>query len=158
MKFADFLSREVIRVPLQARDKEGVIREMVQVLADAGKLEPEQYERAVTIVLKREELGTSGIGRGVAVPETSCRGVDRLLASFGRSPEGVDFDSLDGEPVYVFFLLLSPPDRPGDTLRALEHISRHLRDDAWLARLRTAETPEETWHLFKEADHTRCNR
>ncbi len=122
MKFADFICREAILAELQAMDKEGAIREMVQSLCKAGKVEQGEYESIVKAILKREELGSTGIGRGVAVPHTKHPSVDRLVGSVAVSPQGVDFASLDGEVVHLFFLLVSPPDRPGDHLRALENI------------------------------------
>src|SRR4030042_715213 len=128
MKFADFISREAIRADLAVQDKEGVIREMVQTLLDAGRLKPGEQESIVKAILKREELGSTGIGRGVAVPHTKHPSVDQLVGTVAISRAGVDFDSLDGEKVQLLFLLISPPDRPGDHLRALENISRQLRD------------------------------
>src|SRR3990172_2103902 len=124
MKFADFISREAIRADLTAEDKEGVIREMVQTLLDAGRIKADQQDSIVKAILKREELGSTGIGRGVAVPHTKHPSVQRLVGTVAVSSEGIDFNSLDGEKVQLFFLLISPPDRPGDHLRALENISR----------------------------------
>ena len=112
MKFADFVSNEAINAGLEADDKESVIREMIQSLIDAGKLGEEQVESIVSSVLKREELGSTGIGRGVAVPHTKHPSVERLVATVAVSTDGVDFNSLDGEKVQLFFLLISPPDRP----------------------------------------------
>ncbi len=124
MKFADFICPGAIRAALTADDKEGVIREMVEALLEAGEIPQDQVESIVRAILNREELGSTGIGRGVAVPHTKHSSVDDLTGTVGVSKEGVDFNSLDGEKVYVFFLLISPPDRPGDHLRALENISR----------------------------------
>lgn len=153
MKFADFVVREAIRGDLTADDKEGVIREMVQALLDAGKIEKNEVEGIVKAILKREELGSTGIGRGVAVPHTKHPSVDQLIGSVAISHDGVDFDSLDGEKVYLFFLLVSPPDRPGDHLRALENISRQLRDDTFCRFLKQAKTADDIWQLLEEADN-----
>ena len=109
--------------------------------------------RIVTAILKREELGSTGIGRGVAVPHTKHPSVDRLVGSVAISSEGVNFDSLDGEQVQLLFLLISPPDRPGDHLRALENISRQLRDDTFCRFLKQAKNAEEIWQLLDEADN-----
>ena len=152
MKFADFISREAIRAELTAEDKEGVIREMVQALLDAGKIEQSEFESIIKAILKREELGSTGIGRGVAVPHTKHPSVDRLVGVVAISHEGVDFNSLDGERVQLLFLLISPPDRPGDHLRALENISRQLRDDTFCRFLKKAKTAEEIEQLLDEAD------
>jgi PTS system fructose-specific IIA component/PTS system nitrogen regulatory IIA component len=153
MKFADFISREAIRAELQADDKEGVIREMIQALLEAGKIESSEFESIVKAILKREELGSTGIGRGVAVPHTKHPSVDRLIGTVAVSREGVDFNSLDGERVQLFFLLISPPDRPGDHLRALENISRQLRDDTFCKFLKKAKSAVEIEQLLDEADN-----
>ncbi|MBX7164840.1 MAG: PTS sugar transporter subunit IIA [Pirellulales bacterium] len=153
MKFSDFVCRDAVRAELQASDKEGVIREMARSLMEAGKVAAEQYESIVKAILKREELGSTGIGRGVAVPHTKHPSVDRLLGTIAVSNEGIDFDSLDGERVQLFFLLVSPPDRPGDHLRALENISRQLRDDTFCRYLKQAKSIEEILQLLDEADN-----
>jgi mannitol/fructose-specific phosphotransferase system IIA component (Ntr-type) len=152
MRFADFICRDAILAKLDAVDKEGAIREMVQSLCKAGKVDNEEYESIVKAILKREELGSTGIGRGVAVPHTKHPCVDRLVGSVAVSPQGVDFASLDGEVVHLFFLLISPPDRPGDHLRALENISRQLRDDTFCKFLKQAKNVEDIQTLLNEAD------
>ncbi len=103
--------------------------------------------------MKREELGSTGIGRGVAVPHTKHPSVDRLVGTVAISRDGVDFESLDGDKVQLFFLLISPPDRPGDHLRALENISRQLRDDMFCKYLKQAKTKEDIQQLLEEADN-----
>ncbi len=153
MKFADFVSRESVQAELTADDKEGVIREMAQALAKAGKVAASDYESIVKAILKREELGSTGIGRGVAVPHTKHPSVDRLIGTVGVSSGGVDFDSLDGEKVHLFFLLISPPDRPGDHLRALENVSRQLRDESFCKFLKQATSREAILALLDEADN-----
>jgi mannitol/fructose-specific phosphotransferase system IIA component (Ntr-type) len=154
MKFADFVSRKAISAELTALDKEGTIREMVQALLDAGQVEADEFESIVKAILKREELGSTGIGRGIAVPHTKHPSVDRLVGTVAVSHEGVDFDSLDGEVVHLLFLLISPPDQPGDHLRALENISRQLRDDTFCRFLKQSKTPEDIRQLLDEADNS----
>jgi mannitol/fructose-specific phosphotransferase system IIA component (Ntr-type) len=153
MKFADFIVPDAVKSELTADEKEGVIREMVQALLDAGGIQKDEFESIVKAILKREELGSTGIGRGVAVPHTKHPSVDRLVGTVAVSSEGVDFDSLDGERVHLFFLLISPPDRPGDHLRALENISRQLRDDTFCRFLKQSKTQEEIRTLLEEADN-----
>jgi fructose-specific phosphotransferase system IIA component len=152
MKFSDFISREAIRANLRSEDKEGVIREMTQALLDAGRIAANEHESIVKAILKREELGSTGIGRGVAVPHTKHPSVDRLVGTVAVSASGVDFHSLDGEKVELLFLLVSPPDRPGDHLRALENISRQLRDDTFCRFLKQAKSPADITLLLDEAD------
>ena len=153
MKFADFVSRKAVRAGLVSDDKEAVIREMTQALLDAGEINANEYESIVKAILKREELGSTGIGRGVAVPHTKHPGVSRLVATVGVSSDGVDFHSLDGEKVQLLFLLISPPDRPGDHLRALENISRQLRDDTFCRFLKQARGTDAILQLLDEADN-----
>lgn len=152
MKFADFVSPQAIKASLEADDKEGVIREMATALMQAGAIAEGEFESIIKAILKREELGSTGIGRGVAVPHTKHPSVEQLVGTVGVSHEGVDFNSLDGERVQLFFLLISPPDRPGDHLRALENISRQLRDDTFCRFLKQATTPEDIQQLLEEAD------
>ena len=153
MKFADFVCTEAVQSQLAADDKESVIRELVGALVKAEKIQAEDSEDIVKAILKREELGSTGIGRGVAVPHTKHPSVERLVGTVGISPDGVDFDSLDGEKVQLLFLLVSPPDRPGDHLRALENISRQLRDDMFCKFLKQSKTSEDICQLLAEADN-----
>jgi nitrogen PTS system EIIA component len=178
MRMTDFVIRDAIIPELTAATKESVIREMVGSLAGAGFFKGTEPEDIVKAVLKRELLGSTGIGRGVAIPHSKHSTVDRLVGTVGISrggvafdsldgepvhvfvllisPQdrpGVSFDSLDGEPVHVFVLLISPQDRPGDHLRALENVSRSLRDDGFVRSLRQATSREAIWDLLGELDH-----
>ncbi|MCE9546184.1 MAG: PTS sugar transporter subunit IIA [Planctomycetia bacterium] len=153
MKFADFVSRGAICADLAAGSKEDVIRELTASLVRSGAIAEDDLESIVKAIMKREELGSTGIGRGVAVPHTKHPSVDRLVGTVGVSNEGLDFNSLDGEKVQLFFLLISPPDRPGDHLRALENISRQLRDDTFCRFLKQAKTAEDIWQLLEDADN-----
>lgn len=153
MKFADFVCTQAVQAQLSADDKESVIRELVTALVKAEKIQEDDCDDIVKAILKREELGSTGIGRGVAVPHTKHPSVDRLVGTVGISPDGVDFDSLDGEKVQLLFLLVSPPDRPGDHLRALENISRQLRDDMFCKFLKQSKSNEDICQLLAEADN-----
>ena len=153
MKFTDFVSRDAIVADLKADDKEGVIREMAEGLQRAGGIAAGELEGIVKAILKREELGSTGIGRGVAVPHTKHPSVERLIGTVAVSREGVDFNSLDGEKVQLVFLLVSPPDRPGDHLRALENISRQLRNDTFCRFLKQAKSADDVILLLDEADN-----
>lgn len=153
MKFADFICEEAIQSQLAAEDKESVISEMVDSLVAAERINADDRTSIVGAVMKREELGSTGIGRGVAVPHTKHPSVDKLVGTVGVSAEGVDFDSLDGEKVMLFFLLISPPDRPGDHLRALENISRQLRDETFCRFLKQSKNPADIQQLLQEADN-----
>jgi mannitol/fructose-specific phosphotransferase system IIA component (Ntr-type) len=149
---SDFVVRDAIGPDLAASTKEGVIREMVENLRTAGYFRAGDPEDIVKAILKRELLGSTGIGRGVAIPHTKHTSVDRLVGTVAVSRNGVPFESLDGEPVHVFVLLISPQDRPGDHLRALENVSRSLRDDGFVRSLRQATTREAIWDLISDQD------
>jgi len=153
MKFIDFVSREAIRTCVEVEDKEQVIRSMATALLESEKIAEDQHESIVEAILKREELGSTGIGRGVAVPHTKHPSVTELVGNVAVSEHGVDFDSLDGEKVHLLFLLVSPPDRPGDHLRALENISRQLRDESFCRFLKQSQSPADVWKLLEEADN-----
>jgi len=152
MRMTDFVIRESIIPELAATTKEGVVRELVASLAGTGYFKASETDDIVRAVLKRELLGSTGIGRGVAIPHTKHSSVERLIGTVALSRPGVSFDSLDGEPVHVFVLLISPQDRPGDHLRALENVSRSLRDDGFVRSLRQATTREAIWELLGELD------
>ena len=152
MNFVDFICRDAIRTNIEATAKEEVIRAMATSLKEAGKIGDDQFDGIVEAILKREELGSTGIGRGVAVPHTKHPSVTELVGTVAVSEEGVEFDSLDGEKVHLLFLLISPPDRPGDHLRALENISRQLRDDTFCSFLKQTKESDDVWQLLEEAD------
>jgi PTS system fructose-specific IIA component/PTS system nitrogen regulatory IIA component len=153
MRMSDFVVKEAISPDLSATTKEGVIREMVESLRTAGYFKAAEPEDILKAILKRELLGSTGIGRGVAIPHTKHNSVDRLIGTVAVSRAGVAFESLDGEPVHVFVLLISPQDRPGDHLRALENVSRSLRDDGFVRSLRQATTREAIWALLDDQEH-----
>jgi nitrogen PTS system EIIA component len=152
MKLTDFVIREAIVPSLKSTSKQDVIREIVSSLAATGAIKPADEESVVAAILKREELGSTGIGNGVAVPHTKHPAVERLSAAVAISRQGVDFASLDGEDVFILFLLVSPPDRPGDHLRGLENISRHLRSQDFCNFLKQSTVEADVWDLLVEAD------
>ena len=152
MKLTEFVVADAIVPQLGAATKEEAIRTMVASLKSAKKIAASDEESIVAAILKREELGSTGIGRGIAVPHTKNPSVSELTATVAISAEGVDFDSLDGEAVHILFLLVSPPDKPGEHLRALETVARQLRDDDFCSFLRQSDTKESIVELLEEAD------
>ena len=152
MELCDFVDPEAILPGLTVKSKADAIRGMVESLTACGRIDTAHSEGIISAILKREELGSTGIGNGVAVPHTKHPAVDRLTATVALSEEGVDFASLDGEAVHILFLLISPPDLPGDHLRGLESISRHLRNANFCNFLRQARTQKEVVELLEEAD------
>jgi fructose-specific phosphotransferase system IIA component len=149
---SDFIVRDAIVPDLQATTKEGAIREMVESLRAAGYFKGNEPEEIIKAILKRELLGSTGIGRAVAIPHTKHMSVERLIGTLAVSHKGVPFDSLDGDPVNVFVLLTSPQDRPADHLRALENVSRSLRDDHFVNALKQARSREDIWLLLSDSD------
>ena len=155
MKFADYILFDAIIPELNATDAQGVIREMVQSLLDAGGIEKEEYEGIVKTFIKREELGSTGLGRGIAVPYIRHPSTKQSISAVAISTEGVDFDSLDDERVHLFVMTLSPADNPGSELRTMEHLTRQLKDDTLCRSLMQAKTREAIFALFEEVDHNK---
>jgi nitrogen PTS system EIIA component len=150
MKILEILDKRFIIPHLSAQGKEGVLREMIHVI---GQVERQVNEaRMIEILLERESLGSTGIGEGVAIPHGKSKDVKKLLASFGRSVPGLDFQSMDGKPTHLFFLLVAPEDSAGIHLKALARISRLMKDIQFRKRLMEAETAEEIYAAFAEGD------
>jgi PTS system nitrogen regulatory IIA component len=150
MKIIDYLSENDILSHLQASSREGVIKEMVAHLKDAGKIE--DPEELVNILLDREVLGSTGIGHGVAIPHGRLGGLDEILLVFGRSPEGVDFDAHDGEPVKLFFLLVAPEDSAGLHLKTLARISRIVKNPECRKALLGSDDRSILFHTIEQED------
>ena len=136
MKIMDFLSKKAIITDLKSVKKEDILRELVDILVVAGEVERRNRNKLVEALLARETLGSTAIGQGVGIPHAKSDSVKKLVASFGLSRKGVNFDSLDGEPVYIFFLLLAPIDSAGPHLKALARVSRLLKDKYFRDSLR----------------------
>lgn len=152
MRMSEFIVREAISANLAATQKEGIIREMVENLRLAGYFKGNEAEEVVKAILKREMLSSTGIGDGVAIPHAKHPSVDRLVGAVALSTKGVPFDSVDNDPVYVLVMLISPQERPSEHLRALEGVSRCLKDKNFVKTLRQAKTPQEVWDLIYNHD------
>ena len=150
MKIMDILVQDAVILNLDVRTKRDVLSEMAGALA---KVEPQIEADALLAVLEeREALQSTGIGEGVAIPHGKLAGLDRLVASFARSPGGVDFDSIDGRPTHHFFLLVVPEHSGGQYLKALARISRFFRDAAFRQRLSEAEVLQDVVAAIEEED------
>jgi mannitol/fructose-specific phosphotransferase system IIA component (Ntr-type) len=152
MKFADFICLKAINVSLKADDSESVVRELAQGLIAAGQLKKSQFKGAVEAILKREKLGSTGMGHGVAIPHTKYAGVKQTTCAVGISQSGVDFASLDGEFTHVFFLLVSPPGAPDNHVRALKKIVELVGNGTFCRFARQANGVTGIEQLFEEAD------
>ena len=141
MNLMDFLIPDAIEPDMRGTSKENAIRELVSLLKKTGAISDE--DSVAKIVLEREELGTTGIGEGIAVPHGKSNAVDKLVAAFGRSEKGIDFASIDNQPVHLFFLLVAPSDSAGPHLMALARISRLLKNTDFRAALKRAKDKSE---------------
>jgi fructose-specific phosphotransferase system IIA component len=146
----DLLTLERIKIPLHSSTKDDVLRELVQVLTrDNGVDEPEEVLRAVR---EREAVLSTGIGNGVAIPHGKSAMVPELMMAAGRTASPVEFDSLDGQPVRLLFMLVGPETAAGPHIKALSRISRLIRNDSVRDLLIKAKTPEEFYHGLQEAE------
>lgn len=151
MGMANFLVWNAVSPRLSATTREDAIRELIHALAAAGQFPNTDLEDIVRAVLRREQLGSTGIGHGIAIPHSRHTSVTQLIGTLGVAPNGIPFDSIDGEPVYVLVLLISPQDRPADHLRALESVVQSMHDESFVAALRGAETREQIRALVEGA-------
>ncbi|PIQ88982.1 MAG: PTS fructose transporter subunit IIA [Candidatus Omnitrophica bacterium CG11_big_fil_rev_8_21_14_0_20_42_13] len=154
MKIMDFLNEKAICANLKAQDKEGVIRELVDLLFKAGVIKDK--DEMISTLLARESLGSTGIGQGIGIPHGKSDKVKELVAAFGLSRKGVKFDSLDGEPAYIFFLLVAPEESAGPHLKALARISRFLKDKYFRDLLKGAQDEKEIVKVIREEDEKRA--
>lgn len=150
MQIKDFLNKEAIKLRLEARTKEEVLEELTSLLEKTGKvIDRKEFLR---VIREREELGSTGIGYNIAIPHARSSGIKSLVGAFGISKEGVDFDALDKEPVYLFFMLGAPKNAAGDYLKALATVSRFLRHKKSHQALLKAETIEDVMKVIKEEE------
>lgn len=150
MKITDFLTEEAIIPVLRAREKDAVLAEMATGLVANHPALDER--RVLDVLAERERISTTAIGEGVAIPHGKLRGIERVLGIFARSPEGVDFASLDGEPTHLFFVLVAPENAAADHLKALARISRLLKDPGFRRRLLRAETKQDIFGIIVQED------
>lgn len=152
MKFEDFICFEATIPELQAADRDGAITELVCSLENAGRLGNSNGKTITRAVIKRENEASTGIGKGVAVPHVKHKSVKDIVAAIGLSSVGIDFSSLDKQPVYSVILLISPADEPDKHLQAMENIFRNLQYEKFRSFLRQCRTAEQIEDLLKEAD------
>ena len=150
MKITDILSPKLVIPELRSREKPELLGEMSGYLA--GQHSEINSDTLTAVLAERERLGSTAIGDGIAIPHGKIAGVDRIIGLFGRHPEGVDFDSLDGRPTHLFFVLVAPEDSASLHLKALARVSRLLKDPAFRERLIKAADDAEIFNLLKEED------
>lgn len=147
MKLMDFLIPDAIEPNMKSTTKADAIKELVGLLKQAGAIANE--DSVAKVVLEREELGTTGIGEGIAVPHGKSDSVDKLVAAFGRSEKGINFESIDNQPVHLLFLLVAPIDSAGPHLMALARISRLLKNKDFREELINAEGKSEILKMYE---------
>ena len=152
MKLTDFVVTEAILPQIESTDRNGVIAELVDSLVKAGVCPAEMRDTVVNAIVEREQKGSTGFGKGVAVPHVKHPEIKKMAAAIGLSQKGVDFNALDKSPVYSIVLLLSPEDTPDEHLQAMETIFSHLQKETFRRFLRQATTIEEVTDLLQEAD------
>jgi len=152
MKFADFVCFKAAITELQARDRDGAIAELVSSLDKAGKLGKGNRKDVIKAVMKRENEASTGMGRGIAVPHVKYKAVKDVVAVIGQSSAGIDFSSLDKQPVYSVILLISPVDNADKHLQAMESIFKHLQHEKFRKFLRQCRSAAQIEDLLREAD------
>jgi mannitol/fructose-specific phosphotransferase system IIA component (Ntr-type) len=152
MKLREFIVTDAITPDLKATDRDGAIRELVTALAEAGTVPKDAVDDIVAAVLKREQNGSTGFGKGVAVPHVKHPKVKAMAGAIGRSTDGIDFAALDHQPVYLIFLLLSPENQPQQHLQAMNIVFSNLQKDMFRRFLRQSTTREGVIDLLDEAD------
>ncbi len=152
MKLREFIVTEAIVPEIEATDRDGAIRELVTSLASSGALVADAVDEVVAALIKREQNGSTGFGKGVAVPHVKHAKVKKMAATIGRSGGGIDFSALDHQPVYSIVLLLSPENAPQNHLQAMNIVFSNLQEDMFRRFLRQSDTKEAIVELLDEAD------
>ncbi|MBE9537341.1 MAG: PTS sugar transporter subunit IIA [Proteobacteria bacterium] len=150
MNILDILSEESILPDIKSANKKEVVEELAAIAASQN--DNLELELLVEKLMEREKLGSTGVGDGVAIPHAKVSGMEALVAVFGRSIDGVDFDSMDGKKAHLFFLLVAPDSSTGSHLKALARISRLMQDSAFRAGLMEAKSREELFKVFTKED------
>lgn len=152
MKLADFILSEAIVPQLESTDRDTVIAALVDAVIAAKAVDADLRDELIKSILTRENKGSTGFGKGVAVPHVKHKKIDKMIGAVGVSATGVDFNALDKQPVYSVVLLMSPEDQPELHLQAMENIFRNLQNDTFRKFLRQASTVKDVEELIAEAD------
>jgi len=150
MRITDFLDKDSIVEELTSETKEGVLRELISLLVKIGKVKDER--KALEVLFEREKLGSTGIGEGIAIPHGKLSDLESIVCAFGRSKKGVDFESIDGAPVHLVFLLLAPENSTTEHLKALASLSRLLKDSHFRKNLLEAPDKEALYRIIVEQE------
>ncbi len=153
MKLQDIISEEALVPALEATNRDDVVNELVDSLVSAKVAKPELRDTLIEAILERERRGSTGFGKGVAVPHVKHESITKMVATIGVSSKGIEFNALDRQPVYAMVLLLSPADQPEEHLRAMELIFGNLSQDTFRRFLRQVNTVDDILTLIQEADN-----
>ena len=153
MKMQEIVQKDAIVAKLKASERNEVIAELIDALVGSGAAAADARDELFGAIIQRETRGSTGFGKGVAVPHVKHASVNRMTAAIGVSQGGVDFNALDKQPVYTVFLLLSPAGRPEEHLQAMEVIFKNLSMENFRRFLRQAESVDEVWTTLHDADH-----
>jgi fructose-specific phosphotransferase system IIA component len=151
MLLTQILQQKCVKVPLEGKDKESVITELVELLDANGVLLDKDV--ALDAVFTREHTRSTGIGSGIAIPHGKCKAVKELVMAFGIASEGIDFVSVDGKPVTIVILLVSPADQTGPHIQALARISRLMLDEEFRQSLEKATSSDELYELLNTKEN-----
>lgn len=149
MKILDVLHKEAILSSLKSFDKKGVIEELVTPVA---RISGVNHEHLVRVLMERERLGSTGIGEGIGIPHGKLKDLESLILGFGLSRKGVDFESMDGLPTHIFFLLITPENSTGIHLKLLARISKILKNEAFREKLLNAANSDEIYSIIMEEE------
>ena len=152
MKLSDIMVFDAVVPELKATTRDEAIIELIEAMASVGAIAKKDVKEITKAVLDRETQATTGIGKGVALPHAKLKGINRPIATIGRSSGGIDFAALDSKCVHSVILLLSSPDKPDEHLQAMETIFKHVQRDIFRKFLRQSETREAIVDLIREAD------
>jgi PTS system nitrogen regulatory IIA component len=149
MKILDVLDKEAILIDLKSKDKIGILNELVD---PAARITGIDHKEMVQVLMERERLGSTGIGGGIGIPHGKLKNLDKLVLGFGLSREGVDFESMDGRPTYIFFLLITPEHSTDLHLKLLARVSRLLKKEPLKEMLMKAKSADEVVSIIGEDD------
>lgn len=148
MALIDLVVEKIVKTPLESKDKPDVLRELVRILKDAEEID--DFDSVLKSLQDREDKQSTGLVESIAVPHCKTDAVSSLKLALGIAPEGIDFDSIDGEPSKLFFLLLAPPNLSGPHVEALAEIAKLTRSKAFCKALVSADNAEEVVQLMKD--------
>lgn len=149
MRISQLLNKDSIIAELSASDKSGVIKELAVAISETTKASD---QKIATVLMEREELGSTGIGGGIAIPHGKLDLVESITIGFGLSKQGIEYDSLDNKPVHIFFLLLTPDNSTGGHLKVLAQISKLLKMDEFKDRLMQSSSVEDIFAVIHDFD------